>query len=370
MDYPQYRPGETLGAPGPQPGGPVQSPQLGPPPGGAAYGAPGGYPPQQGPGGVVQGPWPGAAPGSGAGGYPGPQPGPQPGWPGGNPQGGFSGPVGRSPIPPSGGPGAAQRPMAGPPGGGGQPFGQGGGLAKPKRVFGLITPECTLSYPALFQPRLARGAQKAKYQAALIFDPGTDLSELLQAVQAAAADRWGPDGVRALQTGQLKWPIRRGEEKGLPPGTLFINARSDYQPGCVSRYRGPDGRPAIITDPGQLYPGARVRADINAYPFDNSGNRGVTWGLNGIQKMGDGPRLDNRRNAQDQFEALDDAPADFGGQWGAPQHQPQGQWGPPQQPQGSLQWGPPPQQQWQQPQQPQQGQWGQGPALGPGAPWQ
>jgi hypothetical protein len=132
----------------------------------------------------------------------------------------------------------------------------------------------------------------------------------------------------------------------------------------------------VINDPGQLYAGARVRAAINAYAFDTQGNRGVAWGLNNLQKMGDGPRLDNRKSAQDQFEAFDDAPADFGpgaawqgGQgYGAPQQQ----WGPP----PAQQWQQQPPQNWQQQPPPPQQQWGPPPqgtmqnALGPSAPWQ
>jgi hypothetical protein len=55
-----------------------------------------------------------------------------------------------------------------------------------------------------------------------------------------------------------------------------------------------------------------VRAQLRAFSYDSNGNKGVSFALNNIQKLGDGERLDNRQAATDAFEAdLSAAPADI-----------------------------------------------------------
>jgi len=44
---------------------------------------------------------------------------------------------------------------------------------------------------------------------------------------------------------------------------------------------------------------------LNAFAYDRAGNRGISLGLNNIQKLADGERLDGRLKAEDDFEALD-----------------------------------------------------------------
>ena len=73
----------------------------------------------------------------------------------------------------------------------------------------------------------------------------------------------------------------------------------------MSRYAGDDGKPERITHPSQIYSGCIVRASLNAFAYDRAGNRGISLGLNNIQKLADGERLDGRLKAEDDFEALD-----------------------------------------------------------------
>ena len=109
------------------------------------------------------------------------------------------------------------------------------------------------------------------------------------------------------ESGDLRLPFRKDKltERGYPPGSIYINVRSKLSPGIVSRYAGVDGKPERITDPGQIYSGCIVRASLNAFAYDRAGNRGISLGLNNIQKLADGERLDGRLKAEDDFEALD-----------------------------------------------------------------
>ena len=179
----------------------------------------------------------------------------------------------------------------------------------------VITSECVLSHPSLFEPRETPSGE-LKYGCALIFDKGADLAELRAAAQAAAVAKWAGKAAQMTESGALRMPFRDGAERegsrGYGAGKTFLNASTKNQPGVVGRHGGPDGRPRPITDPAELYPGCRVRASLTAFAYDQAGNRGVSFALNNIQKLGEGPRLDGRKDAEDEFSAFpEDAPVDL-----------------------------------------------------------
>lgn len=175
----------------------------------------------------------------------------------------------------------------------------------------LYSPEATLSYPHLFEPQLAPGSDKAKYSCSLVFAPGTDLTTLKQAALEAANTKFGADKVPALlRSNKLRMPFRDdGDEKGYEPGSVFINVRSDKKPGIVGVYPGPDGKPLPIEDKSQIYAGCKVRATLSVFAYDTQGNKGVSFGLRNLQKLGDGERLDGYRRAEDEFPADENAQA-------------------------------------------------------------
>lgn len=188
-----------------------------------------------------------------------------------------------------------------------------------------MTPQAILSYPHLAEPQPGKKGAKPKYSASLVFVAGTDLSQLEAAALEAAREKWGAKAETMWKTGQITLRGGKGATirtdsagKGYPEGSVFINVRTEQQPGFVYRHAGQDGKtpapiPAdkITTD---LYPGALVRATVRAFGYEVDGNRGVSFALNNIQKLGDGPRLDGRLAATEEFEAdLTAAPADLAG---------------------------------------------------------
>ena len=55
-----------------------------------------------------------------------------------------------------------------------------------------------------------------------------------------------------------------------------------------------------------------MRASFTAFAYDNNGNVGVSFGLNNVQKLREGTRLDNRVAATDEFTAdLTQEPVDI-----------------------------------------------------------
>lgn len=197
---------------------------------------------------------------------------------------------------------------------------------KPKSK-ALITPNAILSYPHLHQPQPAKAGQKPKYSAALIFTPAelatpdgaAKFKALQDAAVAVGVEKWGKEKFESYLKGEnFKKGFRRDAKEGYPEGSVYINVRTEQQPGMV--YSWPEAgsnppKPAKIPLEKvreELYPGARVRASVVAFAFDTDGNRGISFALNNIQKIGDGERIDNRVDASREFDAdLSQAPADL-----------------------------------------------------------
>lgn len=176
----------------------------------------------------------------------------------------------------------------------------------------VITPVGRISFPNLFMPR-ANKAGKLKYECAILFEEGTDLSELKRAALAVAQEKYGEKAAEMIRKGTLRWPLRSGESsEHYPDDVTFLNVRSERKPGVVSVFPGPDGKPLPVTNPDDIYPGAFVRLSVTAFTYDMDGNRGVTFGLNNVQKVKDGERLDGGVTAADEFEADPNAIADLG----------------------------------------------------------
>lgn len=168
----------------------------------------------------------------------------------------------------------------------------------------IITPKALFSYPHLAEPS-ADLQGRLKYSVCLVFLSGTDLSAVKAAIVEAAKSKWGEKATAMLKAGKLRSPLRYDvEEKGYPEGACFMNVRSNQAPGIVGPYNGPNGKPAPYE--GEIYPGILGRASLAAFPYDNSGNKGVSFGLNNVQILDDtAPRLDGRLNAGDEFDGED-----------------------------------------------------------------
>ena len=156
----------------------------------------------------------------------------------------------------------------------------------------ILTGKVRLSYPHLYQPA-SFGQQapdaNAKYSCCLLIDKSDQLTvgRLQGAVEATKQE-----GIRTKWGGKLpanlRLPLRDGdtERDGEEyKGCYFINCSTKRKPKCVDRDC------VEILDPAELYAGCYVRATLTCYPYDFSGNRGISFGLCNIQKLGDGDAL-------------------------------------------------------------------------------
>lgn len=161
----------------------------------------------------------------------------------------------------------------------------------------VITPVGTLSFPNLSEPN-----EKGKYGASIVFAPGTDLSDL-QGLIDEAVNTIVPSGVN---TKALKLPMQRdGSEKeqyGGPyvEGARFFEAKTNFPPGIVDGKRAP-----ILDVREECYPGAQVRLQVHAFYYDVDGSKGIAFGLDNVQKAGEGERLDSVQKAEDVFDEID-----------------------------------------------------------------
>lgn len=184
----------------------------------------------------------------------------------------------------------------------------------------IITPKFMCSYPTLFKPRAVQGSDVEKFSIAMVFSadpeapPGSaTLEEFKKAcLDVAYAEFGDTDETRKkIKSGKIKMPFKKLDEDS-PYGEDYawiVNANTDkdYPPGVVDRFKGPDGKPKVITDAADIYAGCFARASVKIYAYDKGVNKGVTCGLNNVQKLGEGERIDGRSNAGSEFDALDES---------------------------------------------------------------
>jgi len=182
----------------------------------------------------------------------------------------------------------------------------------------LITPEGRVSFPTVFEPRAFAQGGDAKYGVTLLFDKDSaDLSDLRKAAIQAVTDKWGPDKAKwpanlrshdlstyLSPTGKDGWPFRDGDLQGYDgyENTVSVKFSSKTKPGLVDRAVMP------IVSQEEFYAGCYARVQCAPFAFDTSGNRGVTFMLNHIQKTRDGEAFSGKGRAEDAFDAL---PAEF-----------------------------------------------------------
>lgn len=181
----------------------------------------------------------------------------------------------------------------------------------------IVTPEAIISYPQIFTAKAYEEGDDPEFSAAFVFLKDTDISELKAAALAAAVERWGGGKIKALAaSNQYFSPFRdNGEEKkGYPEGSTYFTARSKRKPGVVSQIPDANGKPTFITDEEQIVAGARVKVLVSVFTYDVKGNKGVSFGLEGVQLIREPTseeRLDNRVAAEDAFAVDLDAVADL-----------------------------------------------------------
>lgn len=173
----------------------------------------------------------------------------------------------------------------------------------------LVLPPATGVYVSLFTPREPpAGSQgKPRYSIVLLYDK-KEAAKLLAPLQAAAVEvaeaKWGP-GKGAQVVKRMRWPIVADGDERYPDdpsfkGKVFVRASTQADPN--RRPPGVVDRECIrLHDDEGAYSGCTFKVEVRLFPFDKAGNSGIGVGLNNVQVVALGERLDGRRNAEDVF---------------------------------------------------------------------
>ncbi|MCI8585542.1 MAG: DUF2815 family protein [Lachnospiraceae bacterium] len=168
----------------------------------------------------------------------------------------------------------------------------------------MTTGKVRASYAHVFQPHTAPGSTDAKYSVTLLI-PKTDavtLNAIYSAIELAKQA-----GVQKTFGGVMppviNTPIYDGDgtrPNGEPfgeecRGHMVLRASSKEQPSVVDLNVQP------ILNPAEVYSGCYIRASIDFFAYNQSGNRGIGCGLNAVQKIGDGEPLTSRTTAAEAF---------------------------------------------------------------------
>lgn len=173
----------------------------------------------------------------------------------------------------------------------------------------LVTPEGVLSYPKLFKAELPYNAKPTdvpEYSTLILFTKEATESAEWKALQAAvvacAREKWGERADAMLREKSIRVPFRTDvESKGYPPQYVAFmtvkTRKNDNRP--APQIVGPDKRQ--LADAREIYPGVRARLSLGVYAYDQSGNKGVSFGLRNVMKTGDGDRLDTYSSPEQDF---------------------------------------------------------------------
>ena len=171
----------------------------------------------------------------------------------------------------------------------------------------MITTQVRFSYLNCFEPK-ATPSGDLKFSVSCLIPKGDEagIKAIHAAINAAVQKGLDANKFTQQQVKGLRLPIRDGDEehdsgnRGAEyQGHFFINATSKNKPGVVRAQK--DSPPVPIFDPDDFYSGCYGRADVNFFPYNQAGNRGVGVGLNNLMMVKEGERLDGRQKAEDAF---------------------------------------------------------------------
>ena len=172
----------------------------------------------------------------------------------------------------------------------------------------VVTGKVRFSFVNVFEARAFGEGQTPKYSVMLLIpksDVGT-IARIKKAIDAAAqkglSTKFGGKLPAVLKT-TLKDADKDTDQDGeifadkwdYTAGHYIINVSSKIQPQIVDADRNP------IINPVEFYSGCYGRASINFFAYNNNGNKGISAGLNHLQKLEDGESLGSFTTAEQDF---------------------------------------------------------------------
>lgn len=163
------------------------------------------------------------------------------------------------------------------------------------------------SYVNVFKarpPPNAKDGAENLYSIVLLFDKkDPQLAAIQEQVIEVAESRWPGKAKDVLRKAQYA-VLRDGDDGDAQEqkGKVYMVAKrreSFGPPDVVDRKR------RVIVDQKAVYSGAKYNAQVTLYAYEQPTGRGVAVGLDALQFVEDGPRLDGRMAIDDAFGELD-----------------------------------------------------------------
>ena len=168
----------------------------------------------------------------------------------------------------------------------------------------VITGKVRFSYVNIFNPMKNADGTDGKYGLTLLIPKSdTDTLNKIKSAMAEAREVFcKKNGATALPQ-KPNHTLHDGDglkDSGEPyseecKGCYVIAVQSNQKPVIVDNMRNP------ITDPAEVYSGCYGRAAINFYGYSRNGKKGISAGLQSIQKLHDGEALGGARGSADDF---------------------------------------------------------------------
>lgn len=170
----------------------------------------------------------------------------------------------------------------------------------------VVTGKVRLSYVHIDKPYAANEGQEPKYNVTILIPKGDKKTlDNIAAAQTAARDHFRSRNPQISFPDHPKTTLYDGD--GQRPGgddfgpecrgCMVMTVSSKDAPVVVDRDRNDIIR---LTD---VYSGCYARVDMNFFAYANSGNKGISAGLLGIQKLADGEPLGGgERGSADAFD--------------------------------------------------------------------
>ena len=173
----------------------------------------------------------------------------------------------------------------------------------------VVTGEVRASYLNVFKPRISDFSGQEEYSL-MILIPKRDkatVNKINKAVAAAIEHKW-----KNKPPAKLRDPLRDGDDEFDLPDTVevgtepyadhyFMNVRSVNGPGVVDKDLQP------ILDEAAFRSGDYCRVSLNAFAYDQKGNRGVSFGLNNVQVLRKGEPLGGAARPENDFDVVEEA---------------------------------------------------------------
>lgn len=178
-------------------------------------------------------------------------------------------------------------------------------VSNPMKV--ITGPHTRWSYANVWEPKSINGGTPMYNVSLIIPKSENTVAKIKASIEAAYKEgesKLKGNGKSFPELSVIKTPLRDGDlerpDDAAYVNAYFVNANATSAPGIVDADRNP-----ILTR-SEVYSGVYGHASISFYAFNSSGNKGIAYGLNNLQKIRDGEPLGGKASAESDFASDED----------------------------------------------------------------